>query len=659
MGLFKRISTWFDRTQAHFSYRQRFLLFAFIYFLILPYAMYVALHTANFMIRSQQVQQIGVAYQRGLGALYDALLRYQVASAPSAALKKSLDGEVRDALEALRDIEERNPNLFPKKYGMGFSLPWLTELNVVGWQKQWNRVLNESIGLEPLIASIKRAVERSGEDLLLFNNDDPIVEALATPLVRDLPRIELSTAKLASPHTKEHTHEETLHVAAEAQLQEQNMSAFARSVSQAIHEYEIQFPENSHQVSRLQKALTDVLTQVESANKMMAEDLLWNQENFRMTLLGVIDEILAERIHTMRWAKRALIVLVSISSILILLFIFLRALSSHFRELAYHIQDLAKGAVTSTHAPQCFCSNEKDEFGQVGRQLDQIARSTAQSVTEIQEFGHKIQEVQTHIALVSHDEVETIRKQEESLSALEVTIQNISSKARQLADMVEGMDQQSPQSSAGTQVDEGLKRLQTNMGTLVDEASQIVNLMKSVEEKVAGMNSLITFIHKVSERANLLSLNAAIETAVVTKQQESFASIAQKIQRFAQHTSGSTQEIRAIFQEMSSNVAGVKIEAVTCFHEIHTGAEQLVPVNSQLKRITQRGMEQRQKYEQFGGSLQTQATHAEGMIQPVAQLKTLALDNQQLTQALQTSLEEIETATRELKRLLKKWDKRP
>lgn len=631
MGLIKRMGAWFDRLQARFTYRQRFLFFALIYILILPYSLYVALHTVNFMIQSKKVQLLGAGYQRELGTLYDALLRYQVIQDPSTDLKKSLDREVHGALEALRDMEERNPDLFPKQYGT------VTELNLFGWQKRWNIAFNEgSSSLAPLVADVKKTLERSGEDMLLFSNDDLLVERLATPIIRFLPGIEMATARLEKSD-------------AEVNVLEEKSASMEEDLSQAILQFEKNYPERSDQISRMQTALADF------RKPGTAEEMLWNQEQLRMTLLTAIEDIVEQGINSFRWAKGFIIAACSLSSLLIFFFILSRALSSHFIELANHMQDLSKGSITSRHAPLSFCSKETDEFGEIGRQLDIMAQKTSQSVAEIQEFHKKILEVQTHLSFISHDETETLRRQEEALSTLDSTMQNVARKTRQLAETMEGLNQQS---NAGAQVDERLKQLQSNMGSLVEEASRIVKLMTAVEDKVAGMNTLITYIHKVSERANLLSLNAAIETATVTKKRESFASIAQKIQRFAVHTSASTQEIRTIFQEMSSNVAGIKSQAVTCYHEIHTGAERLVPVNNQLKRITQRGMEQKQKYEHFGSALQAQAAQAEELMQSIIALKTTALDNQQLAQTLQTAFEQIEATTRELKRLLKKWDKK-
>ncbi|MCE5316605.1 MAG: methyl-accepting chemotaxis protein [Parachlamydia sp.] len=637
----------FDEWQTKFTYRQKFLFLALIYAVSIPFGLYVALHTMNYIIQSKGIQQIGSNYQKKLGALYDSLLRYQVMQAPSDEMKLSLNQGVLAALKSLREIEESN-HLFPQKYGRGFSAPWVTELNVFGWQKRWHRALNEgsdSPFLESLIIDVRVALERSGEDLLLFNNDNPIIEQLATPIIRHLPDIEMITAHLASSQPL--SSDETLKLAAEKIRLEEAREELERVLSDAIHAYVAEYPEQSD-VAHLQIALGSYL------KERTTEENLWALQQLRLSVIHMIDTILKDGIHHICMAKRGLIGLCLVSTLIIVAFIVLRGLSSHFFELASHVEDLAKGAVSSAHPPLSFCSKEKDEFGDVGRLLDELARTTGKSVLDIQEFYKKTQDVHNHLSFISRDVAEIMHRQETALSHLETTIQRIALKARQLA---EGMERDTKQTE-GTDVEEGLKRLQISMSSLVEEASRMVNLVTGVEDHVEAMHHLIAFINKISERANLLSLNAAIETATVTRQKESFASITEKIQRFAIHTSGSTQEIRAIFQEMSSNIAKVKAQAITCFQDIHEGSEQLVPVNNQLKRITQRGMEQQKKYEQFGDSMKSQATNAEELAQSLTELNAMSLDNRQLVRTLQESLEDIEVTDRELKRLLKKWNRK-
>lgn len=141
----------------------------------------------------------------------------------------------------------------------------------------------------------------------------------------------------------------------------------------------------------------------------------------------------------------------------------------------------------------------------------------------------------------------------------------------------------------------------------------------------------------------------------MAEQRDSFASITEKIQRFSLNTSSSTQEIRTIFEEMSANVARVKAEAVTCFHEIHSGAEQLIPASGQLKRIAERGMRQHAQDEHFGRLLDDQMIQTEETKTSLSQYKASSDEKRQLLQNLKAALEEFEKLSRELKRLLKKW----
>jgi methyl-accepting chemotaxis protein len=419
-------------------------------------------------------------------------------------------------------------------------------------------------------------------------------------------------------------------------LQEGNRKNF----QSALKIYSQTYPERRSQLIHMETALAEFLNPDES---------LAAQENLKMSVIDAVAEILQDSIRSLHWIRNGLITLFCLSALLILAFVWLRALSSHFKRLANHIEELARGDIFLEPASITPFKNEKDDFLRARQLLEKRGQETVSGVSRILQFNQKTQEVQTRLALAIHEGEEGLRKQEERLQELERTMQEIATKCQRLS---QGMP--SSRSEKDAPVDEGLKQLQIHMGHLVQEAARIVTLMKNVEEKVAGMNQLITFMTKVSERAYKLSRNAFIETANVTIQRESFTSITQKIQRFALHTGNSTQEIHTIFEQMLANVGGVKTEAINCSQEIHEGAEQLLPVNSQLKRLTEREREQKEKCGQYGQMIEDQLSQVARVTETLNQMRTSAAANGQLARTLQESLDQFGTHMRELRRILKR-----
>lgn len=525
-----------DMLNRKFTYRQRYLFFALIFFLAVLPPLYFALHTANFLIQSKEVQKLGIRYQRALSTLLDALLRYQNTPEPSANLKQTLDQEILHELETLQGEELQSQDLFPKRFGKGFSNAWHSDINTIGWFKRWNNVIHEgsrSPSLEPLIASIKNALQRTGEDLLLFNNANPLIEALAAPPLEKL------------------------------------------------------------------------------------------------------NEALNSSILTLRWLKGLLIALFSLAAFFIIVYILSRALTRHFQILVNHISGGAIQVPT------------KDEFGEVASLLDKVRESTAKAVTKLHSFNKKGSEAQKNLVQAIQEEDEILSRQDKMAGDLEKVAQGVVRKSQQLATLMTSLD-------SNEEADASLQQLQNNMSQLVYEAADLVLLMKSVEEKIADMNRHIAFMTKVSERASLLSLNASIETSAVTKQQESFASIAQKIRRFALHTDQSTQEIRTIFQTMSDDVSEAKSETVSCLQQIQTSVEQLLPFHNHLKRITDRALILKNKYEGFSRLMQEQVSQSEQLLQTIASLHKAVQDNRQLKETLHTSSSDLEAIMRALRKILKR-----
>ncbi len=137
---------------------------------------------------------------------------------------------------------------------------------------------------------------------------------------------------------------------------------------------------------------------------------------------------------------------------------------------------------------------------------------------------------------------------------------------------------------------ETVNRLTVDMDTInrrVKDANQKISELINFSGKISD---IIDSIDTISEQTNLLALNAAIEAARAGEAGKGFAVVAEEIRTLAEKTSGETEKIESILNNISHEIEIVKsanedveksvVEGIECAHDVKGKIENIISITN-------------------------------------------------------------------------------
>ena len=197
-----------------------------------------------------------------------------------------------------------------------------------------------------------------------------------------------------------------------------------------------------------------------------------------------------------------------------------------------------------------------DAIGRLGEGLATMFGNLRSLLNNVQRAGIQVTTSATQIAASARQQEATGIEQAQTTVEVLSTTREISANTSQLLrTMEEATEVADYTTSATTEAQDNLKRMDQSMLQMVAATDAISAKLATLSEKASNINSVLTTITKVADQTNILSLNAAIEAEKAGEAGRGFAVVATEIRRLADQTSVSTWDIEQMLKEMQSAVS--------------------------------------------------------------------------------------------------------
>ena len=285
-----------------------------------------------------------------------------------------------------------------------------------------------------------------------------------------------------------------------------------------------------------------------------------------------------------------------ISIIIVVAFILMTALvvflSNHITKPISKIRTVSK-LVSQGDLRQPVIVHSSDEIADLAGDFNQLTNSIAKVIRTIKDHSGELaaatEEMSSTLSMFTHQTqnqsatTEQIAATAEELSAgMDLVQQNTKFQTESIQSLIATMGQLSTSIDGMARIIDQTRDETTHITSLAqngEESLQTLNQsMNNVLKSSDSMSGIVEMINEISDRTNLLSLNAAIEAARAGDAGRGFAVVAEEVGKLAERTSISIRDISQLVNANHGQLSnGIKqLETTTqLINEILTGIKRL------------------------------------------------------------------------------------
>ena len=255
----------------------------------------------------------------------------------------------------------------------------------------------------------------------------------------------------------------------------------------------------------------------------------------------------------------------------------------------------------------------------------------------------KISDGAAEIDAISTQKAQSLRKVANATDSISSSVERLKSKAaRAAADIgasVGGME------TGG----EYLKRLTENAAGLLSATESVASRLSIIQEKTDGISSAITTVNTVSQRTNLLSLNASIEAEKAGEFGGGFAIVAGEIGRLADQTAVSAMNISKMASDMRDSVESGVVEMRSFVILMRRSLRVIDKVADNMKAVAEQVAALGPKFDELAGGVDTQSTRAARISETMRELSESATRTGDKIAAFKSATDSLEKTAEELR----------
>jgi len=186
-----------------------------------------------------------------------------------------------------------------------------------------------------------------------------------------------------------------------------------------------------------------------------------------------------------------------------------------------------------------------------------------------------------------------------------------------------------------------LRRMSKTIYSINESSSKIEEQMQVLEANYRRMEEVVKIIDDISERTEILALNATLEARGEEGQGERFSVVASEVQRLSERIAEQTSDIRRLFSEIRRSSLEMAQIVEIGREKAQEGPEWITKVGQSLKSIKTRAKTANESMEEITRMAERQSSSLEQMKIVVSEVRSVASVLEEISSGMEDTVENL------------------
>ncbi|GAE32081.1 methyl-accepting chemotaxis protein [Halalkalibacter hemicellulosilyticus] len=330
-------------------------------------------------------------------------------------------------------------------------------------------------------------------------------------------------------------------------------------------------------------------------------------QDIDQTILNFSEEVLAatetnrtRSMETIQQSLQLFVVTFIIATVVGVGFIYIysRRLNRRLHAVVNITDELSQGNLAIHKLP----AHSTDEIGRLSLSINDMLEQLKRLVQHIAESSHEVKNSSSILSnhaseslqasgMISHSMKEILAGTEEVLRTSqkdESHIQELSYIAREVKDYMMIVDERTEQSKSLTT--NGIYKIQAakqQMTDIYERTTSSVTMIEELDKKSKEITSILSMITSISERTNLLAINASIEAARAGENGKGFAVVASEVRQLAEQSGNAAKKIATYVGDIQTDITEFVTVISSSHQSVHHGLGLMDDASSIFTSITE------------------------------------------------------------------------
>lgn len=272
-----------------------------------------------------------------------------------------------------------------------------------------------------------------------------------------------------------------------------------------------------------------------------------------------------------------------------------------------------------------------DEVGQVTESLNLMQENLSSLTGETRRTADLLNDSSANIMKATQEQAATLQQQSSALQQTTVTLEEIAQSAAQIADRAKDVASRVEATNQAADVGlDAVRRSQTATALLLQRIRSVSQMIAEMSERSQAIRNIIFTVNELTERSNILALNAAILASTVGPEGKAFALIANQIKILAEQSKDSNSSVRSLLGDVEKSILQAVKLTDDASHEVREGSEMAEQTDQAIRRLVEHIQDSSQAFQQI-----VAATNQQNLVFPQV-TEALVSNRQAISQSAST-----------------------